>query len=418
MKTTRAQKPIFISLSPNTESDDVWRAIGIMARPWKWFLGDARDDVEKYFCKELGVKHAFAFESGRSALYAILESLHLEKNEEVLLQAYTCVAVPNAVLWAGARPVYVDADPATFSLSLNDLEKKITPKSRVLIVQHTFGAPAPMKKILDIAEAHDLFVIEDCAHALGAEYRGKKMGSFGHAAFFSFGRDKVVSSVFGGVAVAESEIVALRVREHFNERSLPARTWIFRTLAHPILTACVKKTYCWWGIGKAAFAIMIRMRILPPAVLFQEKRGGKPAFTSKKMAPATARLLLHQLEKLERFNTHRRAIAAIYRESIQSKKIKHPRIFTSSSPIFLRYTVLTPHADDLRKKAKKENIFLGDWYDRAIAPVGVDYKKIYYDPASCPHAEILSRKSLNLPTDISISKEDAKRIADFINNHA
>lgn len=410
--------PLFISLSPNTESDDVWLALRLLLQPWKWFSGDAREKVEQYFRNMLGVKHAFAFESGRSALYAILESLHLEKDEEVLLQAYTCVAVPNAVIWAGAKPVYVDADPATFSLSLDDLEKKITQKSRVLIVQHTFGIPALMNTIFDIAEKHDLFVIEDCAHALGAEYRGKLAGSFGHAAFFSSGRDKIVSSVFGGLLVTRSEIVAERIREHFIARANPARIWIFCVLLHPILTALFKKTYHWWGIGKVGLAAATYTRILPRAVTREEKYGGKPGFTSKKMAPVIARLLLHQLEKLERLNAHRRMLAMLYRETIRSKKIRHPPLSTVLSPVFLRYTILTSRREELRKKAKEENIFLGDWYSPAIAPAGVDYEKIQYHPVLCPNAESMAKKSLNLPTDISVSPEDARRIAELINNHA
>lgn len=410
--------PIFISLSPNVESDDMWLALQLLLQPWKWFSGDARGEVEQYFRDMLGAKHAFAFDSGRSALYAVLESLHLEKDEEVLLQAYTCVAVPNAVLWAGAKPVYIDADPATFSLSLDDLEKKITQKSRVLIVQHTFGIPAPMNTILDIAEKHDLFVIEDCAHALGAKYRGKPAGSFGHAAFFSFGRDKVVSSVFGGILVTRSEIVAERIREHLAERANPARMWIFRVLLHPVLTALFKKTYHWWGMGKFGLAFATHTRILPRAVTQEEKYGGKPSFTSKKMAPVIARLTIHQLEKLERLNAHRRMIAGLYRETIRSRKIRHPRLSPVSLPVFLRYTILTSRAEELRKKAKKGNIFLGDWYAIAIAPADVDYEKIQYRPVLCPNAEAMAKKSLNLPTDVSISPEDAKRIAEFINNHA
>ena len=136
------------------------------------------------------------------------------------------------------------------------------------------------------------------------------------------------------------------------------------------------------------------------------------------MAPSIARLILRQLEKLERFNTHRLAIATVYRETIRSKKIKHPRVPTDRQSIFLRYTVLTSRAEELRKEAKHVNIFLGDWYCRAIAPEGVDYEKIRYDPAGCPGAEALAMRSLNLPTDISVSADDAKRIAEFINNHA
>lgn len=412
------RKPIFISLSPNTESDDVWLALRFLLQPWQWFCGNAREEAESHFRKLLGVKYAFAFESGRSALYALLESILLEKGEEVLLQAYTCVAVPNAVLWAGAKPVYIDVDPSTLAISLDDCEKKITEKSRALVVQHTFGNPAPMKQILDIARAHDLFVIEDCAHSLGADYRGKIIGSFGHAAFFSFGRDKPVSSVFGGMLVTDSDVVAARVKEHFDSRPLPSRLWILRTLLHPLVIAFIKKTYAHAGIGKMLLKVVHAIRLLPKAVYREEYHGGKPAWTSKKMAPVTARLLLHQLDKLDRFNAHRRALVSLYKESIRSKKIRSLRLKKDSFPPLLRYIVFVTRAKELRAMAKKENIFLGDWYDRAIAPRGVDYEVVGYHPYECPMAESLSRQSLNLPTDINVSEEDAKSIAEFITTHA
>src|SRR3989344_8652804 len=101
-------RPISISLSPNTESDDVWQAFRLLFLPWKWKKGGAAEQLERKFASCLGAKSACAFNSGRSALLAILESLGLEKNGEVLLQAFTCNAVAHPVVWAGLQPVYVD----------------------------------------------------------------------------------------------------------------------------------------------------------------------------------------------------------------------------------------------------------------------------------------------------------------------
>ena len=118
------------------------------------------------------------------------------EGDEVLVQAFTCVAVPNSVLWAQATPVYADID-ATLNIDPIDVEKKITNRTKAIIVQHTFGIPADMDALVALAKKHNILLIEDCAHSLGATYKGKKVGTFGDAAFFSFGRDKVVSSVFG-----------------------------------------------------------------------------------------------------------------------------------------------------------------------------------------------------------------------------
>ena len=130
------------------------------------------------------------------------------------MQAFTCNAVPNPVLWAGLKPVYVDCDEKTFNIDKEDLKKKITPRSRVLIVQHTFGLPADMDAISEICRKNNLILIEDCAHSLGAEYKNKKVGTFGKAAFFSFSRDKVISSVYGGMAVTEDHELTKKIKEY------------------------------------------------------------------------------------------------------------------------------------------------------------------------------------------------------------
>src|SRR4030043_137246 len=103
-------KPISISLSPNTEKDDIWLAFKLIFQPWHWTKGESIKKLEDEFKKYLGVKHAVSFNSGRSALMAILESLGLQKNDEVLLQAFTCNAASNPVIWSGLRPIYVDCD--------------------------------------------------------------------------------------------------------------------------------------------------------------------------------------------------------------------------------------------------------------------------------------------------------------------
>ena len=179
-------KPISISLSPNVQKDDVFLALKLLFQPWKWKKGESIVNLENEFKKYLGVKYAISFNSGRSAFYAILKALNLEKGSDVLLQAFTCNAVPNPVLWADLNLVYIDcADD--FNINADKLNGLIREnKPIVIVIQHTFGLPANINEILEIAKQNDLIVIEDCAHALGATYNGRKVGTFGKASFFSF----------------------------------------------------------------------------------------------------------------------------------------------------------------------------------------------------------------------------------------
>ena len=232
-------KPISISLSPNTEKDDICLAFKLaFFQYWKWRQGKAVNKLEERFKKYLGVKYAFAFNSGRSCLMAILKSLDLNSGDEVLAQAFTCNAAINPIIWSGLKPVYIDCNEDTFNMDLDDLRKKITPKSRVVMVQHTFGIPA------EIVKKNNLILIEDCAHALGAEINRQKVGTFGKAAFFSFSRDKIISSVYGGIVVTDDDNLAQKIKEFQKELKLPSRFWVFQQLIHPILmNALILPTY-------------------------------------------------------------------------------------------------------------------------------------------------------------------------------
>ena len=193
-------KPIAISLAPNQDKDDVIQTIKIILKPQFWIKGDSVKKIEDWFKEYFHVNTAVSFNSGRSALYAILKSLNIGYGDEVIVQAFSCVAVANSVIWSGAKPVYVDSDQ-NLNISTNLLEQHITPNTKAIIVQHTFGIPADIILIKKIAHKYNLILIEDCAHSLGATFQDRKIGTFGDFTFFSFGRDKVISSVFGGLTI-------------------------------------------------------------------------------------------------------------------------------------------------------------------------------------------------------------------------
>lgn len=405
-------KPIFTGLAPNTELDDTWLAAKLLFQPWRWSRGEAINKLEQTFEKYLPIKHAFAFASGRTSLYAILSALDLQANDEVLMQAYTCVSVADPILWAGAKPIYVDVEQDTFNMSARDLENKISDKSKVLIIQHTFGLPADIEKLMAVARKHNLFVIEDCAHALGSEVDGKKVGTFGDVGFFSFGRDKVISSVFGGLIVTNNDSFAAKFKTNY---SYPSKLWTLQQLLHPIgftkLRICYNLFYL---AGKLFHALMRALHITSKTVYKIEKSGGKPSFFNKKMPNALAQLALYQFKKLKRFNEHRREIAALYTQELSQTPLRNMIPCSKNNHLYMRYTMLTPRAGDVLSAAKKKHIFLGDWYRQGLAPAGVNYQALLYNPGACPIAEKLASESFNLPTDIHISKKDVKRIVAFL----
>jgi len=404
---------IFTSLSPNTEKDDIALALKLLFKRRLWQEGGAADDLEFYFREWLPASYAVAFSSGRACLAAILKALGLKQGDEVLLQAYTCVAVAGPIIWAGAVPVYVDCSERDFNMSLVDLKKKISPASKALIIQHTFGCPSQVEELLAIAKQHKLLVIEDCAHSLGAEHSGKRLGTFGDVSFFSFGRDKVISSVCGGMAATNNQAIADKLRAIQQAMPYPSNNWVAKNLSHPLVFSWFKKSYNFFNLGKAILALLKKFEITPLAVSPAEKQGGEPSFIGKRMPNGLAVLAKRQIDKLERFNQHRQEIAAIYYKELSGLKgVKLP--MPVSGHIYLRYTVRVANPRLLMKKAQRQGIELGCWYDKPVAPHDVNQEKVFYKAGSCPVAEWLAGESLNLPTNIQTSPADALKVARFI----
>jgi perosamine synthetase len=411
-------KPISISLSPNVESDDVHIALNLLIRPWLWKRGNAVKELEESFKNYLGVKYAFSFNSGRSAFYAILKSLDLEMRSEILLQAFTCNAVPNPVLWNDLEPVYVDCNKDDFNINVEDLKNKITAKSRVVIVQHTFGLPANMDEVRAVCAENNLVLIEDCAHSLGAEYNGIKVGSHSRAAFFSFSRDKIISSVYGGMAVTNDEQIAKKLEQLQKEFGMPVKFWIFQQILHPILlNYVILPVYNFLDLGKIFLVVAQVLHILSKAVSWKEKQGQLPDYFPKALPNAMAIMALNQFDKLERFNHKRRKIAEYYYEQLKDTKFKLPEKFANRKNIFLRFTVKHPKAHEIIYESwHKQNILLGDWYTTPIAPFDTKIEEMKYKAGSCKNAEDLAKITLNLPTHINISQKDAERIVNFLKN--
>jgi len=402
-------KPISISLSPNTEEDDIWLAFKLLFQPWRWKVGTGCQLLEEEFKKYLGVKHAVSFNSGRSALLAILKSLNLNNGDEVLLQAFTCNAAANPIIWADLKPVYVDCDEDTFNIDVEDLQKKITERSKAVIVQHTFGLPANLAEVLNICEQNNLILIEDCAHSLGAQYRGRKIGTFGKAAFFSFSRDKIISSVYGGMVAANDDELAKRIKAFQEKIGFPSCLWVKQQLLHPILMSW-KILPSYRIFGKYLLILCQWLHILSKAVHWKEKRGRMPSYFPKRLPNALAILALNQFRKLEKLNEHRRKIAQFYIDQgfISNNDPDH---------IYLRFTVKHIKAHQIIKEAWKKNLLIGDWYTTPIAPHDTKLEKVGYQTGSCPKAERLAKQVFNLPTHINISEKDAQKIVDFIKKY-
>lgn len=418
--SSQIKKPISISLSPNTEEDDIRLAFCLLFRFSCWKEGKEIKELEEKFKKYLGVKYVFAFNSGRSSLMAILKAMEVKENDEVLLQGFTCNSAIIPILKRKAKPVFVDIDD-TLNLDPKDLEKKISVRSKAIMVQHTFGFPAKIDEILTIAKKHNLLLIEDCAHSLGAKFNGQLCGTFGDIAFFSFGRDKIISSVFGGMVATNDDRLAQKVKDFKEKLDYPSSCWVIQQLFHPIIVnKLILKSYKFPSFGKILLIFLQKIKILSKAVHKKEKRGEMPSYFPKKMPNALATLALNQSEKLEKFNLHRKEIAQFYEKELENTDFVLPFLKRGEGEdvVFMRYPILVNNSDVILKEARKEKILLNDgWRKTPIVPPDTDIGKMGYTPGSCPKAEKIAKTILNLPTHINISRKNAERIVDFLKNY-
>lgn len=404
-------KPISISLSPNVQKDDVGLALKLLFQPWKWRRGGAVKKLEEEFVNYLGVKHTVSFNSGRSSFYAILKALDLPKGSDVLMQAFTCNAVANPILWEGLNPVYIDC-ANDFNMDAAKLKVESS-KGKVLVVQHTFGLPAKIEEIISVAQERGMIVIEDCAHALGAQIHGRKVGTFGDIAFFSFSRDKVISSVYGGMAVTNNEEIGRKLQALQKEFGQPSLFWTRQQIMHPVLLwFFILPIYNFLDLGKIFLVISQYLQIVSKAVSWKEKRGLRPDYFPKALPNALAAMALNQFHKLGEFNQHRQKIAQFYYQELTGTKFILPE---KTDNIFLRFAVQHPQALEILYEAwNQENMLLGDWYRSPIDPHDTQLTEMKYEKGMCYNAERLAKHTLNLPTHINISMDDAKRVVNFI----
>jgi len=402
-------------LSPNTEKDDVALAAGLVFQPWRWKEGAVAEELEKTFEEKFGLGSCFAFNSGRSCFLAILSAINLKKGDEVIVQAFTCNAVVNPILRSGAFPVFADIGK-DLNIDVVSLKEKIGPKTRAIVVQHTFGWPARIREIQEICEENNIYLIEDCAHSLGAKSNGSYCGSFGDAAFFSFGRDKVVSSVYGGIATANDLALADGIKRFREGIKYPNNLWILQQLLHPIIMEIFVLPFYSLGLGKIFLAGAINSKILSQSVTAGENRGVLPDYFPKRMPNALALLAINQLRKLERYNAHRKEIAEFYAVKLTDRGYSFPfQNAGGDEPVYMRFPLIVKDPKAVLMKMKKNNIYLNDgWCDSVIVPAKTSLEKMCYSPGACFRAEEIARNIIDLPTSIKISIGDAQKIINLL----
>lgn len=365
---------------------------------------------EMSFSKYLGIKHTFSFGAGRMAFYAILKALGVKEGDEVILPAYSCVVIPNAIIYCGAKPIYVDIVPGSLNIDTVKIEEKITSQTKAICVQHTFGSFCDMDTVKKIARKYDLKIIEDCAHALGAEYKGKTAGTFGDAAIFTTEQSKIISTGMGGVAVTNDEKIACNIKkiqaksEFYDKkktRKIVRQVFLHNILFHPLI----------YFFGKYILFMLSKFNIFLDSTSEYEMEGMRPEKYPVRLSNIQARIGLSQLNRLGNNLEHRRRIASSYREILAKYGFKVPENYENSfNPSYIRYWFLVEDREKAKKIFRKSGIELGEWFSHPVHPKGTNSDNLFYKEGSNPNAEFITKHNVNLPTHPKVKFKDVKRV--------
>lgn len=361
-----------------------------------------------------GAGFAVGFWKARVALYAILRAMGVGEADEIVLPGYTCVMDVNPIKYLGARPVYVDIEPNTFNIDVHLLEKAITPRTKVIIAQHTYGYPCEMDAILSIANRHGIPIIEDCCHALGSTYKGRMCGTFGLATYWSFQWNKPFTTGLGGMATVNDKVLAGKVADlcqrHLQSPSAKA-TWmlaaqraVYRSVIYPSTTALSANVFRWL-VKKGVIVGSSSMAEFTPTM-------ASGFFTG--ISASQARSGLRQMKKIQMNIAHRQRMGRIYDELLREAGWSVRAVPEYMDPVLVRYPVRVADKPRAVEEAPGQFVELGTWFECPLHPIETPLGLYDYCEGMCPEAEKASREVVNLPTHPRASEKAARRSVVFL----
>jgi dTDP-4-amino-4,6-dideoxygalactose transaminase len=332
-----------------------------------WFiLGEEVTSFEEEMADYLGVSHAVGVASGTDALILSLRALDIGEGDEVILPAYTFFATASTVLHVGAKPVLVDIDPRTYCLDTELVRAAVTPKTRAVIPVHLYGHPADMDPINQIATEHDLYIIEDNAQAIGAEYKGVKTGGLGDVACLSFFPSKNLGAYGdGGMVVTDSAEIASQIRQ------LRVHGW--------------------------------KVKYYPEILGFNSR-----------LDALQAAILRVKLNYLDGWNQRRQEIAAIYDQALEGVSgIQAPFAAEDVKHVYHLYIIQTDDRDQLKQRLTNAGVASGVYYPQALHMTS-PCRELGYKEGDFPISEKASLETLAIPIYPELTDKQKKLILDLL----
>jgi len=364
----------------------------------------------------LSVDPNLSFFRGRVALYTALQAMDIKPGDEVILPGYTCIVVPNAIIYLGAKPVYIDIDPRSFNIDPSLIESRIAGHTRAIIAQHTYGIPAEMDQIAEIAKRHGLYVIEDCCHAIGSAFKGCEVGTFGDVAFYSSQWSKPFTTGLGGWAVVNDPELRRRMSQIQARLAEPSLLEILQLRVQYFLHQRLFRPSLFW-FAQDSYRFLTQSGLTIGSACPGEVEGCMPPRYAMKMSRWQKGRLQHHLDSLDHLVAHRKMITRMYEEGLRAIGARPVEYRSDLDPVFLRYPVMVTDKPRALALARKARIELGDWFLSPVHPNQDRWEAAGYEKGSCPLAEDICAHVVNLPTHARVNAKEAARNLEFITGH-
>lgn len=366
--------PIF-SPAPQYESlkTSIDEAVLNVIASGQYILGPQVQQFEEAFAQAVSARFAVGVNSGTDALLLALRALDIGPGDEVITTTFSYVATSEVIVRVGARPVFVDIDPKTFNLNLDAVKAAITERTKAIIPVHLFGLAVDMTQVMDLANANGLFVIEDCAQAMGATWQGKPVGSMGHIGCFSFFPTKNLGAAGDAGAITTND---------------PALAERLRSL---------------------------RVHGCTPSNRYDHQESG----VNSRLDTVQAAVLLVKLPHLEAWNKERQQIARFYTEQIENSELKE-RLTPpwaggdGATHVFHQYTVklntMSPQERDQVQEALKQHGVMAMIYYPIALHLQKTHQNLGYKPGDLPVAEAVSHQVLSLPMFPGLTQDQMQTV--------
>ncbi len=333
----------------------------------RFILGPNVGALEEEVAAYHSLPYAIGVGNGTDALLLALRACGIGEGDEVVTTPFTFIATAEVVALLKAKPVFVDICPDTYNLDCNQIAGKITAKTKAIIPVHLFGHPADMDPIMDIAQKHHLKVIEDCAQAFGATYKGKKVGSIGDAGCFSFFPSKNLAGYGdGGMVITKEKEIAGQIKMLRNHGSA--------------------KRYYHQEVGY-----------------------------NSRLDEIQAAIIRVKLKKIDQFNAARRQNAVAYCEAIKNKNVTLPVVVSGCEHVYHQFTIRAKNRDRLADALLKKEISSAVYYPVPLHQQDV-FLRLYHESEKLPQSEKASQEVLSLPMFPELNQDEIQMIADVMNN--